>query len=170
MKRNVAILLLVFGIGWMGCYKPKHIRPVDYTKLEKLMPESVNGVPQISLTGEQNDARGFYMSYATAEYSQGSSMLSLSIVDIGSDKKALAQLTPWYAQDINREDDKVIERTGKMHDSKYFERIDKQGQNGELMLAYKDRFVVAIKSAGFPSEMMHQAVDSLDFKALKKVK
>lgn len=170
MIRNVAIMFLILGIASMGCYKPKHIRPVDYTKLEKIMPENIGGIPQISLTGEQNDNRGFYMSYATAEYSQGTSMLSLSIVDIGSDKNALGQLTPWYSQDINREDDKVIERTGKMHKSKYFERVDKLGQNGELMMAYQDRFVIALKSAGFSSEVMHQAVDALDLKALKKVK
>ncbi len=154
--------------------KETDVEPVDWRKLADLMPRRVAGMKRVDVEGEKVGALGIRVSKVTAKYEGDDREMELTIVDLGSLRRAAMAGLDWLDLDIDREGTWGFERTFTHEGFPAHERFERQGSSKtyEMEVVVGHRFVVSIDAKGRmldedDLEDLREAIDYDDLDALK---
>lgn len=144
------------------------VEPVNFRKLQELMPESIAGFTRTNLGGETTGALNMKFSKAEGRYkSDDGKNLRIDIVDTGGLGFGLASAAAWSTVTIDKEDENGYERSGTLGGNKSFEKFRKSGSDCEVAVVAENRFVVTANCRGCDMETVRAAVQGLDLAKLK---
>ena len=147
------------------------VEPVNFRKLQELLPEKVSGYDRQSLSGETTGAMNMKISKAEGKYRDASGKtLNVDIIDTGGFGMAMIGVAAWSTLTIDKEDDKGYERTNTLDGNKCFEKFRKDGSRSELSVLAENRFIVAASARDCSMETLRSMVKGMDLGKLKGLK
>jgi hypothetical protein len=151
--------------------QPTTAQPVDFHKLQELMPDEAVGVKRSDLGGENVSVGSMPFSRASADYtkpdSDGSDAhASIEVTDYGAAPQMLAGMTAWRVVPVNVENDQGYTRTVKLKDLPAMEIYTKDGDSRQLMVLVAERFLVQLETAHVPEADFKKLVESLPLEKL----
>ena len=154
---------------------PAKAQPVDFRKLQELMPAEAVGVQRSDLGGENVSAGEMVMSTARADYTKPDSdgsdpHASIDISDYGAAPQMVAGMTAWRTMPINVENDQGHTRTVKFKDYPAMEVYTKDGDSRQMIVLVADRFLVNIEAAHVPEADFRKLAESLALEKLATLK
>jgi hypothetical protein len=155
--------------------KPAKVEPVDFHKLQELMPDKAVGVNRSSLDGESMTIGEAMISQANADYtkpdSDGSDAhAAIRISDYGAAPQLVQGMTAWRMAPINIQNDQGYQRTVKLKDYPAFETFTKEGDSRQMIILVADRFVVNVDVSHVPEGDFRALVESLPLEQLARLK
>ncbi|WP_457652586.1 hypothetical protein [Rhodocaloribacter sp.] len=152
------------------------VEPVDWRKLEDLLPRRVAGMKRVDVEGEKVGALGIRLSKVTAEYEGDDREMELTIVDLGTLRRAAMTGLDWLDLEIDREGDQGYERTRTIEGFPAHEKLEREGswKKFDMTVVVGERFVVSIEAKGRDLDEgdlddLREAVDYDDLDAMKHV-
>jgi len=147
------------------------VEPVNFRKLQELLPTETAGYTRTKAGGESAGAMGIKFSQAEGNYknSEGKK-LRLQITDTGGLGMTTMSMAAWSTMTIDKEDEDGYERTGTLNGHKSLEKYRKQGEDCEIAVFADNRFIINATCRGCSMEAVRSAVNSLDFNTLKNLK
>jgi hypothetical protein len=146
--------------------------PVDFRRLQELLPEQAVGLPRTDRRGERSGAMGMTVSNATAQY-QGEPdaegtypTLELKVTDFGGVAMATMIGAAWTLASIDRESDTEFERTTTIGGHPAYIKYNHQDRSGNYQQWIAERFLVEANGRGLSEEQMRQALASVDARQL----
>jgi len=149
----------------------KHVDPVGIDVLKPFVPETFAGLPRKSSSAEKNGFAGIAVSTAKATYGDGAAKdITLEITDTGG-ASGLVGLASWASGiEGEKEDDSVVEKTGKVGGRLVHEKASKVGGTNEFSIVLGERFVVNAEGQGVGLNELKNAVSSLDLGRIEALK
>lgn len=141
----------------------EEVEVVGFRELKEIMPGRVLGMERTKHTGEKTSAMGFAISQAEAEYEDGAQRLEVQVVDAGQFGMMKMGVAAWATMEIDRESDTGYERTIEIDGHKAYEKWDAHSGKAELVLLYKDRFIITLKGDGLDEDDMRKALRRIDY-------
>jgi hypothetical protein len=128
----------------------KGVDALSSDEMKSYLPETLGGLPRTATSASRNNAMGFQVAEASADYSDGAGKnLRLEINDTGGAKGILA-LASWANVEEQKEWQGGYEKTYRADGRIVHERWDSGSSNGEYSVIVGDRFSVEI-SGNAPS-------------------
>ena len=150
------------------------VEPIDWRKLKDLLPRRVAGMKRVDVEGEKVGALGIHVSKVTAEYEDDDRGMELTIVDLGSLRRAAMTGLDWLDLDVDREGDWGFERTFTLEGFPAHEKFEREGAGSayEMEVVVGKRFVVTIEAKGRDLDEgdlddLRDAIDYDDLDAMK---
>ena len=155
--------------------QPGKVQPVDFHKLQELMPKNAVGVERSGLEGDNVTVGAWVMSKANADFtkpdSDGSDAhASIEIADYVAAPQMVAGMTAWRTVPINIENDKGYQRTAKFKDYPAFETYTKDGESRQMMVLVAERFLVTIDTSHVAEADFKKLTEGLPLKKLAELK
>jgi hypothetical protein len=155
--------------------RPDKVQPVDFHKLQDLMPAKAVGVDRSSLTGENVSIGESSIAQASADYTKPDSdgsdpHASIMISDYVAAPQMVAGMTAWRTVPIRVENDQGYQRTAKLKDFPAFESYTKDGNSRQMMVLVAERFLVKVETTHVSEQAFKQFVESLPVEKLAKLK
>jgi hypothetical protein len=149
----------------------KHYDPIGIDALKPFVPEQFGGLHRTSSSAEKNGFAGIVVSTAKATYGDGAQKrITLEITDSGG-ASGLVGLAGWAGGiQGEKEDDRSVERTGKVNGRLVHERSSKVGGTNEYSVVLGDRFVVNVEGNGVELGQLKDATATLDLNKLEAMK
>lgn len=151
-------------------------KPIDWRKLEDLLPRRAAGMKRVDVEGERVGALGIHLSKVTAEYEDDDREMELTIVDLGTLRRAAMTGLDWLDLDLDREGDWGFERTLTYRGFPAHERFEREGswRTYEMEIVVGERFVVTVEAKGRDLDEsdlddLREAIDYDDLDAMKRV-
>jgi len=148
---------------------------VDYKEFKNLLPESVEGLELVHMSGANKSALGIRFSKLEAEYenSRDDIFMEVAILDLGTMKGLTAMGFDWMDSEISKADPDGFERTTKFGGYPGFESAQYDGSNIETqgVAIVENRFVVAINIEGdnLDKDLMEKVFDKFSFRKLRRM-
>jgi hypothetical protein len=146
--------------------------PVDFRRLQELLPEEAVGLARTDRRGERSGAMGMTVSNATATY-QGEAAadgttpsLELKVSDFGGVAMATMIGAAWTMASIDRESDTEYERTTTIGGHPAYIKYNHQDRSGHFQQWVAERFLVEANGRGLSDDQMRQALASVDARQL----
>jgi hypothetical protein len=154
---------------------PATVRPVDFRKLQEMLPAEAVGVTRSDLGGDNVTAGEMSMSTARADYTKPDSdgsdaRASIEIADYGAVPQMVAGMTAWRTMPVNVENDQGYTRTVKLKDYPAMEVYTKDGDGRQMIVLVAERFLLNIESAHVPEAEFRKFVESLPLEKLATLK
>jgi tetratricopeptide (TPR) repeat protein len=126
------------------------VEPVDWRKLEDLLPRRVAGMKRVDAEGEKVGALGIRLSKVTAAYEGDDREMELTIVDLGTLRRAAMTGLDWLDLEIDREGNRGYERTRTIEGFPAHEKFEREGawKKFEMTVVVGERFVVSVEAKG----------------------
>ncbi|WP_456427443.1 hypothetical protein [Rhodocaloribacter sp.] len=126
------------------------VEPIDWRKLEDLLPRRVAGMKRVDAEGEKVGALGIRLSKVTAEYEGDDREMELTIVDLGTLRRAAMTGLDWLDLEIDREGNRGYERTRTIEGFPAHEKFEREGswKKFEMTVVVGERFVVSVEAKG----------------------
>lgn len=146
--------------------------PVDFRRLQELLPEQAVGLPRTDRQGERTGAMGFNISNATATYqgeaaADGSAPnLELKVTDFGGVAGAAMFGAAWTLASIDRESDTEYERTTTIGGHPAYIKYNHESRSGQFQQWIAERFLVEANGNGLSDDQMREALASVDARQL----
>ena len=122
----------------------KGVDALSTDAIKGYLPETLGGLPRTATSASRNDAMGFQVAEASADYSDGAGKnLRLEINDTGGAKGILA-LASWANVEEQKEWQGGYEKTYRADGRIVHERWDSGSGSGEYSLIVGDRFSVEV--------------------------
>ncbi len=128
----------------------KEVKVMDFKALEEALPE-VEGWKRANLEGQKMAASGLSYSTASAEYTRDGIKVHVSITDTAGAKVALMPVLGMVNMGIEREDEHGYQKIVKKDGLVGVEEYDKDNQEGNLSLVYKNRYVITLQGSNLKS-------------------
>lgn len=148
----------------------KGVDALSTDEIKAYLPETLGGLPRTSTSAARNNAMGFQVAEAKAEYSDGAGKdLRLEINDTGGAKGILA-LASWANVEEQKEWQGGYEKTYRADGRIVHERWDSASGNGEYSLIVGDRFSVEVSGkAGSIDELKSALASGVNLGGLETV-
>ncbi|MBL7796267.1 MAG: hypothetical protein JNJ90_07170 [Saprospiraceae bacterium] len=146
------------------------VEPVNFRKLQELLPTETAGYTRTKAGGESAGAMGIKFSQAKGDYknSEGN-RLRILITDTGGLGMTTMSMAAWSTMTIDKEDDNGYERTSTLNGYKCLEKYRKQGEDCELAVFAENRFIINATCRGCSMETVRSAVNGLNLNTLKNL-
>ena len=173
---SVLILLLAPASSpGQAATQPGSVQPVDFHKLQELMPEQAADVPRSDLNGERMDVGPFIMSRARADYlkpdSDGSDPnANIEIADYAAAPQMVAAMAAWRMAPVNVQNDQGYQRTVQFKDYPAFESFTKDGNSRQMMILVAERFLITIQTNHMSEADLKKLAESFPFERLMNLK
>ncbi len=141
----------------------EEVEVMGFRDLKEIMPGRLLGMERTKHTGEKTSAMGFAISQAEAEYEDGAQNLEVQVVDAGQFGMMKMGVAAWATMEIDRESDTGYERTIEIDGHKAYEKWDAHSGRAELILLYKDRYIITLKGDGLDEDDMRKALRRIDY-------
>lgn len=142
-----------------------HHDPIDYHKLETLLPASVPGLSRADVHGEANQAMGIARTSAVAEYRGGKGATVLISITDATGVSALAGIASSFG-DVTSESDTGYEKTVTIAGHPVHAKYDSAAKHGELSAIVAGRFGVDVTGENVSMEALQKAMGQIDFAGL----
>lgn len=140
----------------------RDVQPIDYHKLEGLLPAALPDMQRREASGQSGEAMGLKASSATARYGDGrGATISIEIADMAS-LSGLAGLVSKFDPSMEKETDTGYERTAKVDGQLVHERYDRRTRSGEAGIIVADRFAVIVRGDGIDPAALQGALKQVD--------
>jgi hypothetical protein len=176
MILGIVVVLVVASISRVFAQdppatKPAKAQPVDFHKLQELMPAKAVGVQRSDLGGENVEAGAMTLSRANADYtkpdSDGSDAhASIEITDYAAAPQMVAGMTAWRQVPINVQNDQGYTRTVKFKNHPAMEVYTKDGDSRQMMVLVAERFLLNIETTHVPEAEFKKLLESLPLEKL----
>lgn len=143
------------------------ITAADFRDLKALLPDRLLRMDRTEYSGERSGPKGFQVSTAEAKYEDDDRYLEVAIVDGGGFPLAGLANMGWSMAEVDKEDSNGYERTTTIDGHKAFEKYNSKWEEGELVVMYKDRFIVVLKGKGIDDDDLRRALNRLDLDELE---
>jgi hypothetical protein len=175
---GLAVIILSLFAAWspgQAASRPAKVQPVDFHKLQELMPEQAVGVPRSNVDGENMDIGELSMSRARADYlkpdSDGSDPnAAIEIADYGASPQLVAGMAAWRMAPVNIQNDEGYQRTVKFKEYPAFETYTRDGDARQMMILVADRFLVTLQTNHVSEADLKQLAESLPWEELANLK
>jgi hypothetical protein len=147
--------------------------PVDFRRLQEMLPDEVVGLPRTGREGERSGAMGMTVSQATGTYegeaaADGSApRLTLKISDLGGIGAAAMFGAAWTMASIDRESERDYERTVEIDGQPAYIKYDHENRSGNFQAFVAGRFLVEVDGYGLEDRQLQAALTSVDFGRLE---
>ena len=141
----------------------EEVEVMGYRELKEILPGRLLGMERTKHTGEKTSAMGFAISQAEAEYEDGAKSLDVEVMDAGQFGIMKAGVAAWATMEIDREGDTGYERTIEIDGHKAYEKWDAHSGEGELVLLYKERYIISLKGDGLAEGDLRKALNRIDY-------
>jgi hypothetical protein len=154
------------GAVGQGVSGGKGARPIDFHRLEDMLPETLPGMRRVEASGRSGEAMGMKGSSATTSYSDGKdASITIEIADTAS-FSGLTALATRFDPKLEKETATGYERTRRVDGQLVHERYDRQSRSGELAIVLADRYAVTVRGHGVPAEALAGALHRIDLTQL----
>ena len=177
---SLAVALLVGALQFVRAHdqpatQPGKAQPVDFHKLQELMPAEAVGVTRSDLGGENISVGNMPFSRANADYTKPDSdgsdaRASIEIADYGAAPQMVAGMTAWRMAPVNVQNDQGYTRTVKFKDFPAMETYTRDGDSRQLMVLVADRFLVQLETAHVAEAEFKKLIESLPLEKLATLK
>jgi hypothetical protein len=149
--------------------------PVDFHKLQELMPAAAVGVTRSDLGGENVEAGAMTLSRANADYTKPDSdgsdpHASIEITDYAAAPQMVAGMTAWRQVPINVQNDQGHTRTVKLKNHPAMEVYTKDGDSRQMIVLVAERFLVNIETTHVPEAEFKKLIEALPLDKLAALK
>ncbi|MGE5294160.1 MAG: hypothetical protein ACM3VT_04975 [Solirubrobacterales bacterium] len=146
----------------------KQIAAVTVDTLKSQLPETLGGMTRIDASGERNQAMGFDISNAEAQYTgQNDASISLKVTDVGNLSGTMRLgMVGWTMAQYDRTTDTGYEKTATYSGYKGMEEYDNESKSGTIRVFVADRFVVELTGNNTSMDTIKQALGQVDLKKL----
>jgi hypothetical protein len=149
---------------------PQRHTPVDFHKLEALLPASVPGMTRAGASGEAKQALGVQATSATAKYrGDGQIREEIRIAD-ATGVSGLMDMAGSLATSETSESDSGYEKDVTVGGRSVHEKYDRNSHHGELSTLVAKRFQVELTGEGVAMEDLEKSLAAIDFGALEAMK
>jgi len=152
----------------------KDVEPIDFRKLQDLLPNRVAGLPRVDMEGERQGGMGIRISQATGTYERGENRITISIVDLGTLKGAAMLGLNWLEMDVDRENSRGFERTLRYEGFPAHEKYERNNDNTrfETTFIVVERYVVKVEGEGpdLDEDDMEDAREEVDVDRLEALR
>ncbi|QXD15567.1 hypothetical protein GQ464_001070 [Rhodocaloribacter litoris] len=150
------------------------VEPVDWRKLEDLLPRRVDGLRRVDVEGERAGALGIHVSRVTGTYEDDDRRLRLSIVDLGTLRGAAMTGIEWLDVHIDRVDRHGFERTQTYRGYPAHLKLERgQGEDRfEAQVIVAERFVVSFELQGsdLSEDDVEDLLEAVDYDDLEELR
>ncbi|MCB0527977.1 MAG: hypothetical protein KDC65_05850 [Saprospiraceae bacterium] len=147
------------------------VEPVNFRKLQEVLPEKLAGYARTKKGGETAGAMGMKMSRADGTYKDGSGKtFKVEIIDTGGFSMGVIGMATWAGVTIDKEDENGYERTSTLNGYKSYEKFRTAGSNSEVALIVENRFMVNASCRDCTIESLREIMGKLDLSSLKGMK
>jgi hypothetical protein len=150
--------------------------PVDFRRLQELLPEEAVGLPRTNREGERSGAMGMTVSQATGTYegtpnSDGvAPRLTIKISDLGGIGAAAMFGAAWTMASIDRESERDYERTTQIGGHPGYIKYDRESRSGNFQAFVAGRFLVEADGQNVTDDQLQEALTSVSFRQLDGMK
>jgi hypothetical protein len=173
----VVVLALVLVTRSLGraddapATQPGKVQPVDFRRLQELMPPEAAGVQRSNLDGQNVSVGEMNISQASANYTKPDSdgsdpNASIQISDYVASPQMVAGMTAWRTVPIRIENDQGYQRTTKVKEMPAFESFTRDGDTRQMMLLVAERFLVQVETSHVPEAQFKNLIDGLPIEKL----
>lgn len=152
---------------------------VDFRDLRDVLPgeDDISGMSRVDSKGERTKFMGMEISTAEVVF-EGEGRLTFSAIDLGT-LTELARLgyAAWLRTELDRENDRGFERTGKTRiggkEYPYYEKFQSSdGDRGscEIQLWVAERFIVKVEGRNVEMDQCEDGRDEINFRKLDSMK
>jgi hypothetical protein len=143
--------------------------PIAAQELKAMLPQGIGSLKRESIEAQGNQAAGFAMSSARAEYGGGDRRITLAINDAGA-LAGLAGIANWMNVSSDKETADSIERIYKEGNRTVRERQDKKGGSAEFALVMSNGVIIEADGDGVDLAELKSAVAGLPLARLEAAK
>ena len=138
------------------------VQVVPAARLQALLPASVAGLARTSQESSQGGVGGMTGSRASAEYSNDTGRITLSITDMGA-MGGLAGMAGAMNLESSSESNGAYERVGKVDGRFTTESYDRNDRSGEYGVLVANRIMIEAEGQGVSIEALKAAVGAVGF-------
>lgn len=162
--KSLVLTFLLLSFGMIGVAQEKAL---NYKELQKVLPSSINGY---NLSGDI-DGSSFEMndmsySVASASYEKGDSELNISIMDYQGAKTLYMSASMAWSAGMKYEDDEQEAHGVDYENAKGWLVNGKVDNTSELVLGYKERYIITISITETSNNTAESIYKSLNLKSL----
>ena len=151
------------------------VEVIDYRDFKELLPERVEGLRLVDVSGSNKSGLGIRFSKIEADYEDedNGTTMELTILDLGTMQGLTAMGFDWMDDNFNTEDINGFERTRKFGGYPGFESAEYNGSNVKAQGAavVENRFVVAININGknLEKDVLENVFNEFSFRNLRRM-
>ena len=151
---TIISLLLVIQIGVFGQDKA-----IDYKELQKKLPDNINGYAvDGDPDGSSFEMNGMSYSTASKSYKKGDAELTIMIADYRGAASIYQASTIAWANGMSYEDDHQEAHGVSIEGSNGWFTLNKDENRAQLIVAYKNRYLVTIDASDTSDEGFVKAI------------
>jgi hypothetical protein len=144
--------------------------PVDFHKLEQLLPAALPGMSRQQASGAANQALGVKKTSATGTYQgAGNARAQVEISD-ATGVSGLIDMADSLNVNQESESDSGFEKDASVGGQKVHEKYDRNSRHGEVSALVARRFTVDVSGDNVSIEDLERALSAVDLKALEAMK
>lgn len=161
MKILKAVLLLFFTCGSILTYAQD--KAINYKELQKYLPSEIMGYsPSSEVDGNSFEMNGMSYSTAVQDYKKGNSELTISIMDYQGATNLYTAATMAWSMGMSFEDDEQKAGGIQIDDFTGWLVYQKDKKASELVLGYKDRYIITIVVSGVDEDYARSILQTSD--------
>jgi hypothetical protein len=141
--------------------------PVDFHKLEQLLPASLPGMSRQQASGAANQALGVKKTSATATYQGGDNARAKVEITDATGVSTLIDMADSFGVSETSESDTGFEKDASVGGQKVHEKYDRHSRHGEVSALVARRFAIEVSGDNVSIEDLERALSSIDLEALK---
>ena len=146
------------------------VETVDFRVLRGLLPDEIEDLERVDVSGERTGMAGFSFSNANAEYRGGDRRLSVQITDGGGLGQLALLGATWMQMEFDRETADGYERTTTFEGYPALETYDDGSRRADLQFVVGQRFFVSVEARGMEMDDVKDAVEEIDLDELEDLK
>jgi len=147
--------------------------PVDFRRLQALLPETAVGLPRTGVEGDREGFGGMYVAYAEGTYegpagTDGAApRVDLKVTDLVGTDMAAMLTDAWTTTSVDREGDHDYERTVRVYGNPGYETYDTLARRGAFQVMVAGRFLVEAGGSGVGDDQLREVLRAAGFRALE---
>jgi len=132
-------------------------KPFPYETLQSFLPEQLHKWQRKSIQGENTGTGGINISEAKAMYQQDSSLLEISILDLGSIRGvSILTSNDWTNKQMERSTDEEYEKSGHFNKFPCYEKENYLHHTTHFAILVHERAIVQLQSKNVPISELKQ--------------
>ena len=142
-------------------------KAVNYKELQKMLPSSISGYsPAGDPDGSSFEMNGMSYSTAVQDYENGESELTISIHDYQGAEAMYSTATMAWSMGMSFEDDEQSAKGVNIDGAQGWHVYQKEDRTSELMVGYKERYLITIVVTESDKEKAIEIFKKLDLSKL----
>ncbi len=147
------------------------VDPVDFHKLQELLPETFGGFKRTSATGRLIKTEKSVLAEAKGEYRKADeSGIIITFTDYIADPAARDDASNWTSMDIDQENGGGFSRTFKLAGHPAWEQYQQDSRTGQLQVFVADRYLILVIANKLTPEQVKKLPETLPVAKLADLK